>query len=72
MTPEIEERGTEVIFHHLHESAGIGRKKVRIAAAPRFAERDAPGSLRDVAGYEACELGAIAALEDECLFQTGG
>lgn len=69
-TPEIEQRETEIIFHHLHEAGASHEKTVRTAAAPRVPQPNAPGGLRDVAGYAAWELGAIAAAEDERLFQT--
>ena len=68
--PEIEERETEIIFHHLREAGVSHEKKVRTVAVPRVPQPNAPGGLRDVAGYAAWELGAIAAAEDERLFQT--
>ena len=67
--PEIEEKGAEIIFHHLHD-AGASHGNVRTTATPRVPQRNAPGGLRDVAGYAAWELGAIAAAEDERLFQS--
>ena len=69
--PEIEERESEIIFHHLREAGASHEKKVRTTVAvPRVPKPNAPGGLRDVAGYAAWELGAIAAAEDERLFQT--
>lgn len=65
---EIEDTGTEIIFHHLHEASGSGRKKVRATSGPTFAQPNAPGGLRQVNDYEAWELGALAAAEDERLF----
>ena len=65
---EIEDTGTEIIFHHLHDASVAGRKKVRAAPGPTFAQSNAPGGLRQVDGYEAWELGALAAAEDERLF----
>lgn len=67
--PEIERKGAEIIFHHLHMAGGPGRKKVR-TVAPRFAQANAPGGLRQVSDYMAWELGAVAAMEDERLFET--
>ena len=68
--PEIEQRETEIIFHHLHEAGASREKKDRTVAVPRVPQPNAPGGLRDVTGYAAWELGAIAAAEDERLFQS--
>ena len=62
---EIEDTGTEIIFHHLHEASGSGRKKVRTTSGSTFAQPNAPGGLRQVSDYEAWELGAMAAAEDD-------
>ncbi len=69
-TPEIEQTETEVIFHHLHDVAASGEAAVRTMATPRTPQPNAPGDLRTVSGYAAWELGAIAAAEDQCLFQS--
>ena len=68
--PEIEQGETEIIFHHLYEAGASHEKKVRTVATPRVPQRNAPGGLRDVTGYAAWELGAVAAAEDERLFQS--
>lgn len=60
-----------MIFHDLHDVGGHGKRKVvRPNAAPEFTQANAPGGLRDVSGAEAWELGALAALEDERLFDN--
>ena len=69
--PEIERKGTQIVFHHLHVAGGSGRRKVRATVAPRFAQANAPGGLRQISDYAAWELGAIAAMEDERLFEAG-
>ena len=69
---EVEQTETEFIFHHLHDVGGSPDARVRVAATPRTPQPNAPGELRDVSGYAAWELGAIAAAEDESLFRTGG
>lgn len=68
--PEIEETETEIIFHHLHDVSGSPETVVRTAATPHTPQPKALGNLRDVSGFAAWELGAIAAAEDERLFQT--
>lgn len=68
--PEIERKGTQIVFHHLHVAGGSGRRKVRTTVAPRFAQANARGGLRDVSDNVAWELGAIAAMEDERLFEA--
>ena len=67
---EIEQGETEIIFHHLHEAGPSHGRKGRTVATPRVPQRNAPGGLRDVTGHAAWELGAIAAAEDERLFQS--
>ena len=69
---EIEGTGTEIIFRHLYEASGPGKRKVRAAPGPTFSQANAPGGLRQVQGYEAWELGALAAAEDERLFGSEG
>ena len=68
-TPEIEETETEIIFHHLEDAGECRAEKVRTEATPRVPQPNAPGGLRDVTGYAAWELGAVAAAEDERLFR---
>ena len=66
---EIEDKGDVVVFHHLHDSGSTGGPEVSVSpAAPQFAQANALGGLRKVSSYEAWELGAIAAIEDERLF----
>lgn len=68
--PEIERQGTALVFHHLYDTGSPGRKNVRTAFL-RFAQATAPKSLRQVSNVGAWELGAVAAMEDERLFETG-
>lgn len=69
--PEIERKGTQIVFHHLHVAGASGRKKVRTAVAPQLAQANAAGGLRQVSDHAAWELGTIAAMEDERLFEAG-
>ncbi|MDE0349428.1 MAG: hypothetical protein OXM56_06955 [Gammaproteobacteria bacterium] len=68
--PEIEETETEIIFHCLSDVGASGRREVRAASAPVFAQPNAPGGLRRVWHAGAWDLGAFAAMEDERLFGT--
>lgn len=70
VTPEIVQTETEIIFHHLHDVGASGETTVRTTATPRTPQPNAPGDLRTVGGYAAWELGAIAAAEDQRLFQS--